>query len=245
MTILLIDADLTCYASTASAEQEVQWDEDTWTIDTDLEQAKARFKYHLEDYQKLTGVSEFKLCFSHPHLFRKDIYADYKGNRKGRKPVGYKAVKEWALATYPSFMKEPLEADDCMGILATKFQGKTIIVSMDKDMATIPGKFFRLSPSGDHMMFDITEKEAEWNFLMQSMTGDASDGYPGIPGVGPKKAEELLTKHGAVWKTVEDAYLKAGLTAEDALVQGRLARILRADNWDFEKEEVKLWMPKI
>lgn len=243
MTVLLIDADITCYQATASGESEVEWDSDTWTIDTDLNKAKDHFDFLLSEYKKLTGIDEFKLCFSHKHIFRKDLYPDYKSNRKGRKPVGYSAVKEWAIATYPSFIKEPLEADDCLGILATKFKGKTIIVSMDKDLATIPGKFFRLSPSGDHQMLDITEKDAERNFLMQSLTGDASDGYPGLPGVGPKKAEELLNKHGAVWKTVEDAYVKAGLTAEDALLQGRLARILRADNWDFEKEEVKLWTP--
>lgn len=244
MTILLIDADIVAYQATASGEQEVAWDEDTWTIDTDLNKAKDHFDFLLGEYKKLTGVSEFKLCFSHKHIFRKDLWPLYKANRKGRKPVGYSAVKEWACNSYPTFIKEPLEADDCMGILATKFAGKTIIVSMDKDMATIPGKFFRLSPSGDHQMLDVSEKDAEWNFLMQSMTGDTSDGYPGIPGIGPKKAEELLNKHGAVWKTVEDAYLKAGLTKEEALTQGRLARILRAENWDFEKEEVKLWMPQ-
>lgn len=243
MTILLIDADITCYQATASGEQEVEWDADTWTVDTDLNKAKDHFNFLLSEYKKLTGIDEFKLCFSHKHIFRKDIYPQYKGNRKGRKPVGYTAIKEWAVETYPHFMKEPLEADDAMGILATKFKGKTIIVSMDKDLATIPGKFFRLSPTGDHQMLDVTEAEANYNFLMQSLTGDATDGYPGLPGIGPVKAKALLDKHGAVWKTVEDAYVKAGLTAEDALLQGRLARILRDTDWDFDKEQVKLWKP--
>lgn len=243
MTILLVDADIVAYQATASGEEEIEWDPDTWTVDTNLTKARDHFDFLLGEYKKLTGVSEFKLCFSHQHIFRKDLWPQYKANRKGRKPVGYKAIKEWAIETYPSFIKEPLEADDCLGILATKFRGKTIIVSMDKDLATIPGSFFRLSPSGEHQMLNISEVEAETNFLMQTLTGDASDGYPGLPGVGPKKAEELLKKHGPVWKTVEDAYLKAGLTKEEALVQGRLARILRAENWNFEKEEVRLWQP--
>lgn len=243
MTTLLIDADILAYQSAASAEEEVEWDADTWTIDTNLTKAKEHFNFLLSEYQKLTGIDEYKLCFSHKHVFRKDIYPQYKANRKGRKPVGYSAIKEWALEEFPCFMKEPLEGDDCLGILATKFAGKTIIVSMDKDMATIPGKFFHISPSGDHVMRDITEEDANHSWLTQSLTGDTSDGYPGCPGIGPVKAKELLQKHGAVWKTVEDAFIKAGLTAEDALVQGRLARILRVDNWDFEKEEVKLWKP--
>lgn len=243
MTVLLIDADIVAYQATASGEQEVEWDVDTWTVDTDLNKARDHFDFLISEYKKFTGIDEFKLCFSHKHIFRKDIYPLYKANRKGRKPVGYSAVKDWACSTYPTFIKEPLEADDAMGILATKFKGKTIIVSMDKDMATIPGKFFRISPSGDHKMLDVSEEDAQRNWLMQTLTGDASDGYPGLPGVGPKKAEELLNKHGAVWKTVEDAYIKAGLTRDDAILQGRLAKILQVDNWDFEKEEVKLWMP--
>lgn len=243
MTTLLIDADIVAYQATASGEQEVEWDVDTWTVDTDLNKARDHFDFLISEYKKFTGIDEFKLCFSHKHIFRKDIYPLYKANRKGRKPVGYSAVKDWACSTYPTFIKEPLEADDAMGILATKFKGKTIIVSMDKDMATIPGKFFRISPSGDHKMLDVSEDDAQRNWLMQTLTGDASDGYPGLPGVGPKKAEELLNKHGAVWKTVEDAFIKAGLTRDDAILQGRLAKILQVDNWDFEKEEVKLWMP--
>lgn len=243
MTVLLIDADIVAYQATASGEQEVEWDVDTWTVDTDLNKAKDHFDFLISEYKKLTGIDEFKLCFSHKHIFRKDIYPLYKANRKGRKPVGYSAVKDWACSSYPTFIKEPLEADDAMGILATKFKGKTIIVSMDKDMATIPGKFFRISPTGDHKMLDVSQEDAQRNWLMQTLTGDASDGYPGLPGVGPKKAEELLNKHGAVWKTVEDAYIKAGLTRDDAILQGRLAKILQVDNWDFEKEEVKLWTP--
>jgi DNA polymerase-1 len=244
LTILLIDADILAYQATSSAEQEIQWDADTWTVDTDLGEAKRHFNRILDDYKKLTGIDKYKLCFSHKNLFRKEIYPQYKANRKGRKPVGYSAIKEWALEEFPSFMKDSLEGDDCLGILATKFTNQTIIVSMDKDMKTIPGKFFRISPSGNHEMLTITQEEANYYFLTQALTGDSSDGYPGCPGIGPKKAEELLKKHGAVWKTVEDAYLKAGLTVEDALVQGRLAKILQADNWDFDKEKVKLWQPK-
>jgi DNA polymerase I len=241
--ILLIDADITAYQSTSSAENEIEWDPDIWTVDTDLGKAKEHFHWLLSEYKRLTGIDEYKLCFSHKVNFRKELYPQYKGNRKGRKPVGYSAIKEWAMAEFPSFCKEGLEGDDCLGILATMFKGKTIIVSMDKDLKTIPGKFFKLSPSGEHEMMDITDAEAEYNFLTQALTGDASDGYPGLPGVGPKKAEDLLKKRGAVWKTVEDAYVSAGLTKDDAILQGRLARILRAENWDTDKGTIKLWTP--
>ena len=41
-------------------------------------------------------------------------------------------------------------------------------------------------------MLSVTEQEADKNFLMQCLTGDSTDGYPGVPGIGPKKTEALL-----------------------------------------------------
>ena len=241
--LLLVDADISAYQAATRSEVEIRWDEDTWTIHSDFTKAKEHFDYLLESYKKATQVDEFKLCFSGSNNYRKVLNPTYKGNRKGRKPVGYSGLKEWAMETYPSMCKDSIEADDCMGILATKHPGKTIIVSMDKDMLTIPGKMYHTSPGGSGEFKNTTEEEANYRFLTQAMTGDATDGYAGIPGVGPKKAEELLKKHGVVWKTVLDAYLKAGLTYEDALVNARMARILRDVDWNFDKEEVKLWTP--
>ena len=39
------------------------------------------------------------------------------------------------------------------------------------------------------------------------------------------------------------AFHKAGLTEEDALVQARVARILRADDYNFKNGEITLWEP--
>ena len=43
--ILLIDADITAYSSVSRSEEEIQWDEDTWTIHTDLSKAKEHFDF--------------------------------------------------------------------------------------------------------------------------------------------------------------------------------------------------------
>lgn len=240
--ILLIDADITAYNAVASAEEEIQWDEDTWTIHTDLAIAKEKFIKNIDKYREELKVDEYKLCFSDTQNFRKSLNPQYKGNRKGRKPVGYSPFKQWAMETYPSFSKPNLEADDCLGILATKFKD-TIIVSMDKDLMQIPGKFYRLGVDGKGELLEVTEKQGTEFFLTQCLTGDVTDGYGGCPSIGPVKAEALFKKHGYVWKTVEDAYVKAGLTQEDALLQARMARILRADDWDFKQDRMILWTP--
>lgn len=240
---LLIDADITAYQATASAETEYEWDTDLWSIYSDLGKAKEHFNYLIDKFKEDTKINEYKLCFSDSANFRKTLYPDYKGNRKSRKPIGYKAFKEWAMGAHPSFSKPTIEADDCLGVLATKFPGKTVMVSLDKDLMTIPGILYKLSVDNSGEMMTITEKDADYMFLLQTLTGDVTDNYKGIPGVGIKRAEELLKKHGAVWKTVEDAYLKAGLTKEDALINARMARILRASDWDFKKDELILWTP--
>jgi DNA polymerase-1 len=135
-----------------------------------------------------------------------------------------------------------LEADDVLGILATKPEnkGKAIIVSDDKDMKSIPAKLYR--PMSDER-FDITEAEADKAFLMQCLCGDPTDGYSGLKGFGPKSSEKLLGSR-PDWSLVENAFIKAGHTKEEALTQARLARILRWSDWDFENKKPILFGSK-
>jgi DNA polymerase-1 len=180
------------------------------------------------------------VCFTEGNNFRKTVLPSYKGNRKKtRKPVGYKALVQWCKDTYPCHTQDTLEADDIMGILQSAKQKPTCIVSDDKDMKTIPGRLYR--PMEDELLH-IKDAEADHWFLTQCLTGDSTDGYSGCPRIGPKTAEKLLGNHPS-WELVAQAYLKAGLTTVDALVQSRCARILRWSDWDAENEQVKLWGP--
>jgi len=83
--------------------------------------------------------------------------------------------------------------------------------------------------------------------LSGSLTGDATDGYPGCPGVGPKKATAILgscaPSLACMWAGVRQAYESKGLIEEDAVEQARMARILRAEDWDFQKKAPRLWCP--
>ena len=143
---------------------------------------------------------------------------------------------DWCRDNYRTVTMPTLEADDVMGI---KSNSTTMIISDDKDMKTIPTKIYR--PMSNEFL-DISQQEADKNFLTQALTGDSTDGYKGLSGVGIKKAEAILGSR-PHWGAVEDAYLKAGYTKEEALTQARLARILRSSDWDYDKEEVKLWTP--
>ena len=113
-------------------------------------------------------------CMSdHAGNFRKQIDPSYKSNRrKTRKPVGYVAFCDWVRETYATVSKPMTEADDIMGIIATKpgNQGKVTIVSDDKDMKTIPGRLYR--PMSDELI-EVSEADADRYFLTQVLTGDS------------------------------------------------------------------------
>jgi len=124
-----------------------------------------------------------------------------------------------------------------MGIFATKHTGN-IIVSPDKDMKQIPGMLWNFDES-----FTITQAEGDRWHLIQSMAGDNTDGYAGVPGIGVKRAVALFEEKGYSWKTVVNAFKEKGLSEDIALENARLARILTNEDYDDEKMKPILWTP--
>lgn len=242
MTALLIDADILVYRAVASVEREIEWEPDVWTMVTDLNEARDAFSEMLMDLSDKVPNTKFSLCFSDRLNFRKDLYPDYKSNRSNqRKPMGFKVFRDEVIEKYKGIIKPTLEADDVIGILATKPDADYIIYSGDKDLKQIPGKHLV-----DGQVITITKEEGDKFHMLQTLTGDAVDGYPGCPGIGKVKAQRILESiddWSLVWETVVDVYDKAGLTEEDALVQARMARILQWENWNKDQQEVIHWKP--
>ncbi len=92
------------------------------------------------------------------------------------------------------------------------------------------------------MVVDISEDEADRNWLLQTLTGDTTDGYKGLPKCGPVSANKILDND-CTWSGVVAAYTKAGLTEKEALQQAQVARILRYDNYDLTTNTIKVWTP--
>lgn len=244
---LLIDGDVVVYQATAAVEQEIDWGDDLWTLHSNMADAKFIIEAQVSNWKHRLDATNVIFAFSDSHNFRKDIYPPYKSNRVSkRKPLAYKAVKQWVNETWATYQRPGLEGDDILGILSTSeklVKGQKIIISIDKDMKTIPGFFF--NPDKDTQPVFISEDEADYWHLYQTLTGDTTDGYPGCPGMGPVKAEKLLAEvdRDGWWSAIVGQYEKKGLTEDDALTQARCARILRASDYDFKKKEVKLWSP--
>ena len=235
---LLIDADFIVYKACAAAETEVDFGDDVILVTSNFSDAYGATKRELTKLRDQFGsFVTLKLFFSDSQNFRKKIMPEYKGHRNRKKPCGYKRVINELSKEYEVIIKPTLEADDSMGIYATKNPGN-IIASPDKDMRQIPGQLYNFDET-----FTITPEEgAKWH-LIQTCAGDSTDGYSGVPGIGVKRAETLFSKEGYSWETVVKAFTDKDLTEKDALVNARLARILTVDDYDFTTKQPRLWTP--
>ena len=233
---LLIDADFIVYKNCAAAETEVDFGDDVILVTSNFSDAYNATQRELTKLKNKFGAfSDVILFFSDSENFRKKILPDYKGHRNRKKPCGYKRVISELKKEYKVIIKPTLEADDTMGIYATKYPGN-IIVSPDKDMKQIPGKLYNFEET-----FTVSKEDgAKWH-LIQSAAGDQTDGYSGVPGIGVKRATAIFEEKGYSWKTLTEMYLEKGYTAVTALANARLARILTVDDYDFDKKEPKLW----
>lgn len=255
MTITaLIDADILCYQAALGAETPIKWDDDLWTLHAYESDAERSFDRLLEKIAEAVEATDVILAISDDANWRKEVLPTYKSNRSDtRKPMLLKHLKERCLSEFTAFKRSRLEGDDCLGILATmgKYQNP-VICSLDKDFKTIPGQHFNF---GKDKQFVISEAEADYWHMHQTLTGDTTDGYSGCPGIGPKTATNILspflyeTKDGPLfaadeaWAAVLATYAKAGLGDEEALTQARVARICRSVDYDFKKKEPILWCP--
>ena len=233
---LLIDADYIVYKSCAGAEDEINFGDDVILVVSKFSEALSNVQRELSKIKNnfMWDVPEMVLFFSDSVNFRKKILPSYKGHRNRKKPCGYRRVITELSKRYKVIRIPELEADDAMGIYATANPGN-IIVSPDKDMRQIPGKLYNLDE-----VVDITPEEGYRWHLIQTMAGDQTDGYAGVPGIGIKRAVALFDEHGYTWDTVVKAFTDKDMTEEDALINARLAKILTTNEYD---GQVIPWTP--
>ena len=206
---LLIDADYIVYKNCAAAETELDFGEDVILVTSNFSDAYNATTNELTKLKDEFGsFPNIKLFFSDTKNFRKKISPSYKGHRNRKKPCGYKRVINKLKTEFDVIIMPELEADDAMGIYATQHPGN-IIVSPDKDMKQIPGTLYNLDEK-----FTITSDGGRAWHLIQCLSGDQTDGYGGVPGIGVKRAATLFEKEGYSWKTVVKAFKDKDLTED-------------------------------
>lgn len=265
---LLIDADIVAYKFACANETVCYFNGEDGppAVSADLDAAIEGADAYLAELKTNLGATDMVICLTdRGNEFRKDFWPDYKGNRKNRKPENLFKVLDHFAACHKSYLRPRLEADDCMGILATHptlVPGEKIIVSEDKDMEGIPGLLF--NPRKDTEPRKIGKLAADRFHLVQTIIGDTCDNYPGAKGIGPKSPEVASVRTsktvGEAWTHVLMAFErsarkrypsfdkldesdKASLVEGVAVIQARCARILRASDWNFKEKRPVLWSP--
>jgi 5'-3' exonuclease len=250
MSVALIDADIIAYQAATVSQVDCDWGDGEQGVSIDLDAALVTARQIVEQWTEKARCGRAILCFSSKDqmTFRAKLYPEYKSNRRGKeRPVNLEPLKDILETEFKSYRFEGLEGDDVIGIIATSgHYSHTVIVSLDKDMETIPATIF--NPRNDRRPRRISPQMANTKWLTQTLTGDTADGYPGLPGVGPVKAEKILAEaessFAGMWAAVVAAYEAKDLTEDDAILQARLARILRASDFDREQQRITLWHPK-
>jgi len=148
--------------------------------------------------------------------FRKDIFPEYKANREIPPPDlsgQIEAVREMcAKAGLICLQREGIEADDLIAsfVKAHRDSQEIVIVSSDKDLTQLVDSKVLLYDSFRERVLGEKEVEEKYgvppsqmlDFL--SLTGDSSDNIPGINGVGPKTAIQILKEGGSIEKILKD-----------------------------------------
>lgn len=251
--VALIDSDIVAYKVAASNEETLDFGAFKHKS-VDKARAWKMCDELVSDYAAAVRADTVVVCLSDPDAnWRKQLDPTYKRSRKDVvKPELLMLCKEYLFEQYRSYLRPRLEADDVMGILATRPEllGKSVssvvLISEDKDMRTLPCSLY--NPGRSELgILEITQLEAKQFHLWQTICGDQTDGYPGAPRVGEKSvyAEDavILDDPEEMWDNVLMAFASVGQTEDHAIMQARLARILHAYDYNFETKGIRLWNP--
>lgn len=143
---------------------------------------------------------------------RKKIYEAYKAHRKGMPedlvPQLDLAMNYCRYAGIPLLQERGVEADDLLGAIAVWAEKKRCIVricSSDKDLCQlVSDKVQIICTHKNHSVIDREEVKKIYGVGPEQMVdylalvGDTSDNIPGVPGIGPKTAANLLQDHGSL-----------------------------------------------
>ncbi|AMQ05310.1 MULTISPECIES: 5'-3' exonuclease [Sporosarcina] len=176
----------------------------------------------------MTATSIFKpthmaVCWDMgAQTFRNDLFEGYKANRPAPAP---ELVPQFDMARsvseligWKNYGVPGMEADDLIGSFVQAWEGKAeiTIVTGDKDMLQLlrPGVRIAFTKKG----FNVYDIYTEERFIEEygitpiqfidtkAFTGDTSDGYPGVRGIGPKTALKLIKEYGSVEGVIQSLH---------------------------------------
>ncbi len=180
------------------------------------------------------------VAFDRPEpTFRKSLYKDYQAKRPEMDsdlvtqiPKVQDVVREFGI---PMYDKAGFEADDVIGTLVKQAGMEVIIVTGDKDILQLVDDkrgikvFMPTKGLSEGKLYGEVEVVERLGVTpkqipdLKALMGDSSDNYPGVAGIGPKTAVDLITRYG----NIDTLYKSDGLT--EKLLKGRENAFLSRD----------------
>ena len=182
------------------------------------------FKYDyirtIESLAKSYKAGTIIVCADGGSSYRKEIFPEYKANRKERfADQTEQEAKEFEMfmaefqdtltlikEKYPVFHFRGVEADDIAAYITQSIDyDECWLISSDKDwdllisdkvsrFSTVTRKETTVHNWDEHYDFEIEDY-----ITFKCLTGDKGDNVPGVPGVGPKRAVQLMEQYGTVF----------------------------------------------
>jgi DNA polymerase-1 len=163
-------------------------------------------------------------------VFRSELLASYKANRaempddlRPQIPVIRRLFEGFRV---PVLIEEGFEADDVIATVATQAVERGIdvyICTADKDARQLIGPQCFVYNLRKGQVMDEAGLQAEWGVRpdqvvdLLTLTGDSVDNVPGVPGIGPKTASQLLCQFGTLEALLEKTGEVAGAKKQEAL----------------------------
>jgi DNA polymerase-1 len=182
---------------------------------------------------------------------RREIYPEYKANRKSAPPDFYEQVpilKDFLnVLGWPLYELDGYEADDILGAFAHQAKDlnlETKLITSDLDMLqlihdgnteilTIKKGFSDITKFNQAAFEDKYGIEVEQFIDYKALMGDSSDNIPGVAGIGPKAAQELLAEYKTLdgiyenlWKLPTKYQKKLEVGKDNAYMSHQLAEII-------------------
>ena len=182
------------------------------------------FKYDyirtIESLAKSYKAGTIIVCADGGSSYRKEIFPEYKANRKERfADQTEQEAREFEMfmaefqdtltllkERHPVFHFRGVEADDIAAYITQKIDyDECWLISSDKDwdllisdkvsrFSTVTRKETTVHNWDEHYDFEIEDY-----ISFKCLCGDKGDNVPGVPGVGPKRAVQLMNQYGSIF----------------------------------------------
>lgn len=236
-----------------------------WADNEGYEYLEGRLAHDIRTYTP-RGIDNVVVAFSCSRAdnYRRDYWPVYKMNRDGKpSPEFLPDAIDYLSNNYFCKKVDRLEADDLIGLGVSS--GVAMGVAIDKDMRTVPG--WHWNPRKEDVPVYVTP-EAAWRFFCEQLvTGDTTDGIPGmigkgkayfekqiavlpedqwIPAIIAAYAETLESPGKRYVEKVANIQHELGFTDpyDYFLSQARCLRLLQVGEYDQETGDITAWTPE-